>query len=104
MEKAQNMKTAYLDTWTESEAGWGQKSDGCSIHLSKEDYEKYVKAYWDSMPDSVPECYERPDKNLREVVVSESLFKKINNHPTGIRLWQKEYRELKESKEILFTD
>ena len=34
------MKTAFLDTWTESESGWGQRSDGCSIHLSKEEYKK----------------------------------------------------------------
>lgn len=28
------MNTAFLDTWTESERGWGQRSDGCSIHDS----------------------------------------------------------------------
>lgn len=98
------MKTAFLDTWTESESGWGQRSDGCSIHTSKEDYKQYVKEYWDTMPDATPECYERPDSNLREIVVSDSLYKKINKGKKGLRLWQSEYRELKESKEILFTD
>lgn len=98
------MKTAFLETWTESESGWGQKPDGCSIHLSKEDYKQYVKEYWDSMPDAVPECYERPDNGLREVVVSKKLYKEIEKSKNGIRLWQSELRELKEKKEILFTD
>jgi len=98
------IKTAFLDTWTESESGWGQKSDGCSLHLTKEDYKQYVEAYWKTMPDSVPECYERPDGGLREVVVSDKLFKQIKKSKNGIRLWQSELRELKESNEILFKD
>lgn len=98
------MKTAILDTWTESESGWGQKPDGCSVHLNREDYKKYVKKYWDSMPDSVPGCYERPDGGLREIVVSDELFKKIEESNGGIRLWQSELKALKEKNEILFKD
>jgi hypothetical protein len=98
------MKTAILDTWTESESGWGQKPDGCSIHLNKEDYKKYVKDYWDSMPDSAPSCYERPDGDLRDIVVSDELFNKLAESKGGIRLWQSELRELKEKNEILFKD
>jgi hypothetical protein len=98
------MKNAILDTWTESESGWGQKPDGCSIHLSKEDYKKYIKDYWDSMPDSAPVCYERPDGGLREIVVSNKLFKKIEKSNGGIRLCESELREIKEKNEILFKD
>ena len=104
MEKNKNIKTAFLDTWTESEAGWGQRSDGCSIHLSKEDYKTYVKKYWDSMPDVAPDEYERPDGGLREVVLSNTLYKRLKKTKFGMRLWQSELRELKEKKEILFTD
>lgn len=49
--------------WLESEAGWGQRPDGCTIHLSEEDMKKFVKEYWAKMPDrsqGVPECYSRP--------------------------------------------
>lgn len=98
------MKTAFLDTWTESESGWGQKPDGGSIHLNEEEYRKYVKNYWDSMPDSVPGCYERPDGNLREIVVSDELLKKLEESNGGIRLWNSELKELKEKNEILFKD
>jgi len=99
------MKTAFLETWTETERGWGQRDDGCSIHLTKEDYEKYVKEYWAGMPKEVPDEYERPDGNLREVVVSEKIFKKLKKlKSNGFRYWKSEFRELKEKNEILFKD
>lgn len=95
------MKTAYLETWTEM--GFGQRSDGCSIHLTPEDYKKYVKKYWDGMPDKVQEEYERPDSNLKEVVLSNSLFKKVvKSEKFGIRLFQSDFEELKTKNEILF--
>lgn len=98
------MKTAFLDTWTESERGWGQRPDGCTIHLSKEDYKAYVKEYWDRMPNTVQDEYSRPDNNVREVVLSDSLQEKLNKSKNGICLWQTQFRELKEKNEILFKD
>lgn len=91
-------------TWTESEAGWGQRPDGCSIHLQKEDIKPYVQAYWDTMPDEVQEEYSRPDNNPREVTLSEKLYKEVENTKSGLRLWQYELKEKKEKNEILFKD
>ena len=91
-------------TWTESEAGWGQRPDGCSIHLQKEDVDVYVKEYWDTMPKEVPDEYSRPDSNAREVVVSDKLYKEIKKTKNGLRLWQSELREKKEKDEILFKN
>lgn len=102
--KLKNMKKAVLETWTESEAGWGQNSDGCSIHFTKEDCKNYIETYWKSMPKSTPSVYERPDSNVREVMISDKLFKRIENSDNGIRLWQSEFNSLKESNEILFKD
>lgn len=39
------MNTAILETWTESEAGWGTRPDGGSLHLTKEDYKKFIDDY-----------------------------------------------------------
>ena len=47
------MKTAFLDTWTESEAGWGKKDDGGSIHSTKEGYKSYVEEYWGEELDEI---------------------------------------------------
>lgn len=98
------MKEAVLETWTESEAGWGQKSDGCSIHLTREDFKKYIDTFWKSMPEKTPSIYERPDSNLRDIIISDKLFKKIKKSKNGIRFWQSEFNSLKESNEILFKD
>jgi len=46
--------------WLESERGWGFRPDGYSLHLTEEDRKSYIKAYWDRMPDQVPDEYSRP--------------------------------------------
>lgn len=98
------MKTAILDTWTETERGWGQRSDGCSVHLTKDDYNVYVKKYWDALPDKTPDEYDRPDNSIRNIVIFDDLFVKLQESEFGIRIWQPEFRELKEKNEILFKD
>ncbi len=98
------MNTAFLETWTETERGWGQRPDGCTIHLTEEDYKKYVKKYWDKMPKETPYEYSRPDENLREVVIGSKLFKDLKKSANGILLWQSEFSEKKKSNEILFKD
>lgn len=104
MEKTK-INIAFLETWTESESGWGQRDDGCSLHISKEDYEKYVEDYWADMPKEVPHEYVRPDSNLKEVVISDKLFRKLKKSKhNGIRLWKSEFRDLKDKSEILFKD
>lgn len=51
----------YYETWTESERGWGCRPDGCSLHISKDEYDRYVDSYWKKMPDEPPDEYSRPD-------------------------------------------
>jgi hypothetical protein len=52
----------YAIDWTEYERGWGQRPDGRTLHFSLEEANKYIKDYWDSMPDGpAPDIYSRPD-------------------------------------------
>lgn len=39
------MPNAFCQVWEESEAGWGQRPDGYSVHYSLEDAKEYVKEY-----------------------------------------------------------
>ena len=71
--------------WRESERGWGQRPDGYSLHLSLDDLEKYVEAYWERMPDSTPECYSFPSGSPRACDVDEELYKEIEESEHGIR-------------------
>ncbi len=93
---------AFLDSWTESESGWGQRSDGYSMHLTEKDYTKYVEDYWSTMPDKTPHEYVRPDGCLKEVVISDKLFKQLKKAKGNMRLWDSEVHKLKKDNEILF--
>ena len=95
------MKTVFLVTWTESERGWGTRPDGCTIHASKEDYDKYVKSYWARMPKETPDEYSRPDNNINEVDVSDAIYEKmVNEGENGLAIWQGQFREYRNSGEI----
>ena len=95
-----------LETWTETESGWGCRPDGGSLHLTKEDHGKYVKEYWDRQPDRVngqpPHEYSRPDNNLTPVEVSEKLYSQVSKAKKkfGVRYWNHELNTLEEKKEI----
>lgn len=103
------MKQAYLETWTESEAGWGTRPDGVTLHLTKEDYQKYVDDYWkrekEYNPSGVtPHEYTRQDNNLKMIMISEELYEKLiqDKDKFGLRLWQSEFRKESEEKNIVF--
>lgn len=53
--------------WDESEAGWGVRPDGYSLHISEEDYNVYLKEYWKRMPKNTPHEYSRPGGYLKKV-------------------------------------
>lgn len=98
------MLEAVLITWIESERGWGQSPDGCTIHLNEKDYKDYLTEYNADLPDEVPEAYSRPEGGLRKVVISEKLHERLLASDNGICLWEKEFKELKNSNQILFKD
>jgi len=75
--------------WTETEAGWGQRPDGYSLHLTREDSETYVKDYWNKMPDrgpngEVPYEYSRPGDPMVTEVDAKTL-REIKKSKNGIR-------------------
>jgi len=81
------MKSVVKQEWIESERGWGQRPDGYSLHLSKSDLEMFVKEYWDSMPDEIPDCYSRPSGSAYLIDVGDEVYKKIEKSDCGIRMY-----------------
>ncbi len=78
-----------VQKWEETERGWGQRPDGYSIHLSQDDLDAYVKAYWATQPDAVPDEYERPcgTPYWAEVsIVHDDLLALRSNH--GVRRYK----------------
>lgn len=92
------MEKVYLYAWTEYERGWGNRPDGASLHLTIEDGKKFVKDYWDSMPDEVQDEYSAPNQDIPiQVMVSEEVFKTIT--PNN-RLWRSELNDYLTSGDI----
>ncbi len=92
---------AFAISWTESEAGWGKRPDGYSLHESQEDATAYIKAYWkrekeynlDNGIVGTPGCYSREDSGHAEITVISSKAAKTLREATaagkhGVRYWK----------------
>lgn len=97
-------KIAVIDSWTETESGWGCRPDGASLHLTKEDYNSYVEKYWKELKErhgeSTPNEYSHPDEDLKVVRVSDELYEKIEKSEGGLMLWNTKYNKLKKGGQI----
>ncbi len=81
--------TVYAVSWTESEAGWGCRGDGWSVHKDAAEVKKYQKEYWDRQPKNyVPTEYSRPDTEEGKLIkVSKELYDLVHRQGT-VRLWE----------------
>lgn len=94
-------KPVVLQHWEESEAGWGTRPDGVTLHLSEEHRRQYVLAYW-------KEEHERtggktPSEYTREVgdpivfdVDQETYDKLVASSDGSLRLWRSAWIKLRE--------
>lgn len=68
----------FCQQWEESERGWGVRPDGYSIHLSLEDAQAFIKAYWDRQPDGpAPDEYSRPCGKPYACHVSPEMYQQL---------------------------
>ena len=89
-------------SWEESERGWGTRPDGCSLHLTEDNFQTFLKEYWDRMPEQVPHEYSRPAGKPVIAYASQSLYKGIQESGNGLRLWQNEESELVSKKDLVY--
>lgn len=70
---------AFVETWTESERGWGTRPDGYTIHLSREAAVKFIEDYnkKHNTAASAPEVYTRADGNLTEIRVGKKTYQQL---------------------------
>lgn len=83
---------AILETWTENEVDWGTRPDGGSLHLSKEDYKKFINDYWKREKErnpsgKVPHEYSIPDSNLKTVYVSKKIYNQLLKSKDKFGIW-----------------
>jgi hypothetical protein len=87
-------KPVLFDEWTESERGWGKSSDGISVHLSEDDYKKYIDKYWRREKIKgkgfAPDIYSRQDGCPRWAYITPHIYDEIKKDPrklNGKRMW-----------------
>jgi len=78
-------RVVIVQNWEESEAGWGVRPDGCSLHLSEAARLAFIKAYWETMPDYPPNEYSRPVGAPYSAEVDDEIFAEISASTNGIR-------------------
>ena len=95
--KGQNLeqRLAIRQDWIESERGWGIRPDGCSLHQTVGECKQYIAKYWDSMPDSVPNEYERPAGEPYHISVPKELYDEMEESDCGMRLYNHSMHRLK---------
>lgn len=89
------MNQLVCQKWEESERDWGVRPDGYSLHPSEEARERFIKGYWDRMPDEVPDEYSRPSGSpyLCEVDDEETYYSVCANPTGGRRFYTNDWPE-----------
>ena len=100
-DKSKLEKIIYVG-WEESEKGWGQRPDGCSLHLTEDDFKIFLGLYWDGMPDKAPSEYSRPTGKPVTAQVSPGLYKRVQENEYGLRLLNQETLELVGKKDLIY--
>ncbi len=91
--------------WTEHEfeSGWGasQRPDAVSLHLNKNNLDKYVDLKWNNRDTSItPDLYESPGLKYN-VLVSQKLFDEISKENLGLRMYRCAEIDLKKSLDLV---
>lgn len=81
------MTVAWAQAWEETERGWGTRPDGYSIHSTKEDVQKFINDYWNSMPDTIPDEYSRPVGLPVQSAIEPGHAERLANSKNGIRVY-----------------
>ena len=97
-----NLKQIIYVGWEESERGWGTRPDGCSLHLTLNDFKAFEQAYWKRMPKQVPDEYSRPADSPIIVGASPNLYRKIRASKNGVRYYESELVELRDKKKLVY--
>ena len=104
--KKEELKSIIYVSWEESERGWGIRPDGCSLHLTEEDFRNYEKWYWKSIGESygnkVPDEYSRPAGRPITAYTNEKLYEEIKKSKDGLRFCIKMEEDAIKNKELIY--
>lgn len=84
------MPTLYVLEWEESEAGWGTRPDGLSLHVDEAEAQKFVKRHWANHAEgAAPAEYDRPCSEKGVLVeASQSLHAEVLAKGGSLRTYE----------------
>ena len=89
------MPTVICQKWEESEAGWGTRPDGYSLHLTEEDRKAYISDYGRRLRvmfgDTAPSSYDRPNGTPYACDVDEQTYGLVAECKYGMRFSSNDY-------------
>lgn len=86
--KAETKKRVVVQLWMESEAGWGNRPDGYSLHKDEAACSAFVRAYWARMPKgAIPDEYSY-ESGKYEGEVDEATYRTVCAAKTGLRFFE----------------
>ena len=86
--RSQEQKLVICQRWIESEAGWGLRPDGFSLHVGREALETFIKEYWREMPAAPPSEYSRPEGTPYATDVDEATYREVVASGPGMRRYE----------------
>ena len=98
------MNKVILQLWEESNTKEGFLSDGCSLHISLEERNKYISSiYSERDGNNVPNQYDRTVGEDVEVFVDDKIYSMISSDKT-IKLNEAAFQNLMKFEEIIFNN
>lgn len=81
-------KVIYYQSWEESEAGWGTRPDGFSLHKSQADCKDYIQQYWARQPRGpAPHEYSRDCGSPKPIEATDGVVKLITGKGLRVEQW-----------------
>lgn len=97
------MNKVILQRWEESEKNWGVRPDGCSLHLTENDRDSYVKEIYKNRKSDVPDVYERVIGNSVTVFIEDELYDILIDNK-NLRLQEHELNNLVNLDELIIKE
>ena len=95
------MKKVYLQFWEESERNWGVRPDGCSLHISVKEHNKFIELIYNKREeeDTIPSEYDRIVGEVIEVLIKDDLYNSFQKEGT-LRLLEHQMNNLIKLEEL----
>lgn len=97
------MNKVILQRWEESDRNWGTRPDGCSLHLSTDGRDVYIKEIYKDRIGEAPDCYERIIGSPLVVFIDDELCSKLEQK-ISLRLQEHELNNLIRLEELIIKE